>query len=302
MKRTIALFVLAMSTPTLAAAQEISGGVTLGFGDHDISGIDQGMRTTSLDGRMNLAFDNGFTLGLSGGVMNLGIDDVPVDFDADFIGIDLGYRLDGGLSLGVYAEQLTASIDGLPFDLSLRSIGGRVDYATGDLVVGAHVGQSSTSPDVGIDIDNYGLTARYAVQPNFDIAGAFLRANLSSGGESVDADLLGLAAAYDVGDKVSIFGGLSRTNLDIADVDVTTFGLGAGYNLGDMVGVASTVSLELARTDISLGGSSQDIDTVRLGLTFPLGGKGTEAPLNSVADSIFNPRHGAINAALTGAF
>jgi hypothetical protein len=33
-----------------------------------------------------------------------------------------------------------------------------------------------------------------------------------------------------------------------------------------------------------------------------LGGKGKAVPLNSVADSILNPRHGALNSALTSAF
>ena len=175
-------------------------------------------------------------------------------------------------------------------------------YSTGDLELGMHLGRSSTSPDIGIDIDDFGLSAKYAAMPNLDIAGAFQRATLSLGPDDADIDLIGLAAAYDINDQFSLFAGVSRTSVDLADLDVTTMGLGVGYDLSEMAGVASTVSLELARTDLSSGGPDGDIDTVRLGLTFPIGGKGTEAPLNSVADSIFNPRRGAVNAALTGAF
>jgi hypothetical protein len=302
MKRSIALFLLTISAPTLAVAQEIAGGVTLGFGKHTISDIDQDLTTASLDGRANITFSNGFTLGVSAGYLDVDIDNVPVSLTADFIGLDVGYKLSNGVAFGVYSENLTAKISGVPIDISLRTLGGRVDYATGDLVVGAHIGRSSTSPDIGINIDNYGLTGKYTIQPNLDIGGAFLRAHLSGGGTSVDVDLVGIAAAYDVNSQVSIFGGVSNTSIDLINADITTYGIGAGYSLADMTGVASSVSLELARTDLSAGGPSTNLDTVRLGLTFPLGGKGTEAPLNSVADSIFNPRHGAVNAALTGAF
>ncbi|MCC6519054.1 MAG: hypothetical protein IT543_09420, partial [Tabrizicola sp.] len=49
-------------------------------------------------------------------------------------------------------------------------------------------------------------------------------------------------------------------------------------------------------------GTGTDLDAVRLGLTVPFGAKGPALPMNSVADSILNPRHGAFNAALTSAF
>jgi len=65
-----------------------------------------------------------------------------------------------------------------------------------------------------------------------------------------------------------------------------------------MTGFSATVSLEAARTDLA----PSDIDTLRLGLTLPLGKKGPMLPMNSVADSVLNARHGALNAALTSAF
>lgn len=154
----------------------------------------------------------------------------------------------------------------------------------------------------GVDIRNLGITAKYAVQPNFNLGGAFLRSTIDSLGDDVDIDMVGIAATYDISEQFSLFGGISQTSLDTADLEATTIGLGLGYDLAQLTGVSSTVSLEFARTDLSLGGDSLDLDTVRFGLTFPLGGKGTEAPLNSVADSIFNPRRGTLNAALTGAF
>jgi hypothetical protein len=301
MKRALALCLLTISAPSLAAAQEMSGAVTLGFGDHSISDIDQDLSTASLDGRVNLTFANGMTLGVNAGYLDLGIDGAPFDINATFVGLDVGYKMASGLSFGAYAEQLTADA-GIGIDLSLKSIGAKVGYSTGDLEVGAHLGRTSVSPDIAdIDADTLGLTAKYAAMPNLTLGGTFQRASISAGGDEADVDLLGLAGAYDVNEQFSVFGGISRTSIDELDADITTMGLGVGYNL-DLGGVASTVSLELARTDLSALGGSTDLDTVRLGFTLPLGGKGTEAPLNSVADSIFNPRHGAVNAALTGAF
>lgn len=300
MKRIITLLLVTISTPALVAAQDISGGVTLGFGQHDVAGQD--LSTASLDGRAKFAFSNGLTLGVSAGYLDVGIDGVPVDLTADFVGLDLGYRFSNGASVGGYVEQLNASISGLPVDLALKSIGAEVGYTMSGLELGAHLGRSSTSPDIGVDIDNIGIKAKYTPMANLDIAGAFLRANLSSGGTDVDIDMIGLAATYDVNEQIAIFGGLNRTSVDLIDADFTTMGLGVGYNLSAMTGMASVVSVELARTEVDIGGGSEDLDTVRLGLTFPLGEKGTEAPLNSVADSIFNPRHGAVNAALNSAF
>ncbi len=306
MKSSTSVLVLVLSAPGIAAAQDISGGVTLGFGEHDISDISQGLSTTSLDGRVKLAFENGMTLGVSAGYIDVGIDDVPFDLQGNFVGLDIGYRFSNRMALGVFAEELTLGTDALPVDLSLRTIGLSGSYSMEGLELGGFIGNTTTSPDIGLvldaDIDNIGLTAKYAALPNLDIAGALLRATIDTPDTDVDIDLIGLAARYDINEQFSVFGGVSRTSVDLADLDVTTMGLGVGYDLTAMAGMASTVSLELARTDLSQDGSSGDLDTIRLGLTLPLGGVGTEAPLNSVADSIFNARRGALNAALTGAF
>lgn len=303
MKRSLALVLLTVSAPSLATAQELSGGVTLGFGDHSLSDFNQDLSTATLDGRMNLSFANGVTFGVSAGYIDVGLDGLPIGLDATFVGLEVGYQMSNGLSFGAYAEQLNAQVSFLPIDLSLKSIGAKVGYTTGDLDFGMNIGRTSTSPDIGffgIDIDNFGLSAKYRPMENLAIAGAFQRATLSNPMDA-DIDLIGLAAAYGINDQFSVFGGVSRTSQDDLDLDVTTMGLGVGYNM-DLGGVTSTLSLEVARTDLALMGGSTDLDTVRLGWTIPLGGKGTEAPLNSVADSIFNPRHGAVNTALTGAF
>ena len=305
MKRALAVYLLTISAPTLAVAQDLSysGALTLGVGFHSVSDIDQDLRTTSLDGRLDFDFGNGFSFGVDAGYLDLDIDEVPVDFNAQFIGLDVAYRFANGMSLGAYTEQLTASADLLPIDISLKSSGITAGYDASGLQLGAFIGQSDTSPELpGTDLQDLGLTAKYAPMEGLKLGAAFLRTTVDTAGPEVDLDFLGLAATYVINDSFTVFGGVSKTSLDLLDADATTMGLGAGYLL-PMGGVTSTLSLELARTDLSAGGiGGGDLDTVRLGLTLPLGGKGSEAPLNSVADSVFNPRHSAINAGLTSAF
>ena len=100
-------------------------------------------------------------------------------------------------------------------------------------------------------------------------------------------------------DAFIVYGGISKADFFISGANFDTTGLGIGYDLGAKTGFSATVSLEVANTDF---GTGTDLDAVRLGLTVPFGAKGPALPMNSVADSILNPRHGAFNAALTSAF
>lgn len=67
------------------------------------------------------------------------------------------------------------------------------------------------------------------------------------------------------------FAGVNWFDVDNVNLDATTFGVGVGYDLKQVSQVPALVSLELARSDVSLGGTSADVDTIRLGVTFPLG-------------------------------
>jgi len=50
----------------------------------------------------------------------------------------------------------------------------------------------------------------------------------------------------------------------------------------------------LARSDQAVGGVSGHLDTVRLGLTFPLGQREVATPVNSVARAAMAPLHNAL--------
>ncbi|RYE48377.1 MAG: porin [Hyphomicrobiales bacterium] len=302
MKSQFCLVLAVLAVPATAQAQEFGGGITLSYGMIDSDDDSTDISSTSIDGRFNLAFENGVDVALEVGTINIGIEDVPFDLTGDFVALDVGYRMSNGMTLGGYVEQLSVGIDVISDDLTLKSYGLSAGYEMDDVDLGVFVGRSKTDPDIGIDVKNFGLTAQYAAAPNLTFGGAYLNANLESGGADLDVSFTGIAATYAFTDAIVAFGGFSRSSIDIADVDIDTLGIGLGYDLSEMAGFATTVSLELARTTLSSGGFDSDVDTLRLGLTVPLGQKGSSLPINSVADSILNPRHGAINAALTSAF
>ena len=292
------LVVLALSAipfaPVMLEAQTITGGLTLSLTRQDSEGTDVDSR--GLDGRMETDFGNGFTFGLEVGASRMSQDGVAMDIDAEFIALDGGYRFSNGVRAGLFADRLTFSF-GAPIDVTLKTNGLTLGYEGSGFDAEAFVAHTSLSIPLPFDIDNYGITARYSGMAGLELGAALLRAELSAGGPSQDIDFKGIAATYVMNDSTMLFGGVTKTDL-FGTADIDTAGIGIGYDLGVMTGFSATVSLEAARTDLT----TSDIDTLRLGLTLPLGKKGPMLPMNSVADSVLNARHGALNAALTSAF
>jgi hypothetical protein len=295
MKRTTLLALTLSAIPAAVQAQSITGGITLSYTSQEADGLDQD--TTGLDGRMKVAFDNGFSFGLQLGRSETSLEGTSAELEGEFYALDGNYRFANGMRVGAFTERLTIGVDLVPTDVSLDTDGVLLGYEGNGFDVEAFVGTTSVDLISFIDVDNYGITASYTGKPGLEVGGAFLRARLSSGGTSENIDFTGIAATYAFNTSYMVFGGFAKSDFFIGD-SLDSMGLGLGYDLGELAGFSSTVSLELARTD--LGGD--DIDTVRFGLTVPLGKKGPMLPLNSVADSVLNPRHGAFNAGITAAF
>ena len=113
---------------------------------------------------------------------------------------------------------------------------------------------------------------------------------------------MGFSCQKSVTETLSIFGGLSKSTLDIVDTDLTSFGLGVNYDLAAATGVNASLSVELARSNLSIGGADGSVDTVRFGFSIPLGKGDFSVPLNSVADAVINPRHSVISSTVLAAF
>lgn len=280
--------------PVALEAQTITGGLTLSFTRQDSGPAEIDSR--GLDGRMETDFGNGFSFGLEVGASRMSQDGVAMDIDAEFIALEAGYKFSNGAKAGLFADRLTFSF-GAPIDVTLKTNGLSLGYEANGFDVEAFVANTSLSIPLPFDIDNVGITARYSGVAGLEVGAAYLRAELSAGGPAEDIDFKGLAATYVMNDSYILFGGFAKTDL-AGLVDIDTAGIGIGYDLGAMTGFPATLSLEAAQTDLA----TTDIDTLRLGLTLPMGKKGPMLPMNSVADSVLNARHGAFNAALTSAF
>lgn len=297
MKKPALLALVLTVAPIALQAETVTGGLTLSYTKQDTGGPD--MKTTGVDGRMKVDFENGFTFGITAGKSKTSQSGSPVELDGEFFSLEGGYRFSNGIKVGAFADRLTIGVNLLPIDLSLKTNGLSLGYEGNGYEVEAFVGDTTLSPLVlPFDVRNVGLTASYTGTPGLEVGGAFLRAELSDGSASENIDFKGVAATYVFKDSFMVFGGIAKSDFfDTLALDTT--GIGVGYDLGPATGFSSTLSLELARTD---SGGSSDIDTVRIGLTVPFGKKGPMLPMNSVADSILNPRHGAFNAAITAAF
>ncbi|MCV2868070.1 porin [Defluviimonas sp. WL0002] len=293
---------LIAALPGVALAQDISGAFTLGYADSDISDVNADLNTTTIDGRVEVGFANGLTFGARYDRVDTSIDGVPFDITGDAIGLDLGYGFGNGFGVGAYWEDAEIGIDDTPLSISARSYGVSASYETHGLEVGGFYGRKSTDPDLGLDFKDYGLTMGYEANDQLSIGGNIMRTRISAGGESVDLDMVGLAGSYSINDQWTAFGGVSRTSVDLADLDITTFGLGVSYDLSAMSSFGGIASLELARTNLDLGGSDGSIDSVRIGFTIPFGAKANKVPLNSVADSVMNPTHAVLSSTVLSAF
>jgi hypothetical protein len=298
MKKTVLLALLVSAAPIAAQAESITGGVTLSYTRHSNDFGD--MTTSALDGRLAIDMDNGLHFGFDIGHSTMSQGGAPFDLNAEFYSLEAMYSFGGGFSAGVFADRLTMGIDLLPIDFTIKTNGLALGYEGNGFEMEAFVGDTSMGIPIfppNVDITNYGITGHYTGMEKLDVGAAFLRARISDGVNSLNMDFKGVAATYMATPALMVFAGAGSLDGGLG-FDFDSFGLGASYDLGANAGFASSVSIELGR--VSQGGT--DLDVVRVGLTIPLGKKGPVLPMNSVADSILNARHGAFNAGMTAAF
>lgn len=300
MKRNLMLAIAFSVAPGLAAAQTVTGGLTLSYGELDGGFGTSDIKAKGLDGRAKVDFGNGASFGLQVGKIDMPISGTPVSLEGEFFALDGGYRFDNGVKVGAFVDRLTMGASISPIDITLKTNGVSLGYEGQGFDIEAFIGNTTLSPAIlPVDIENRGITATYTGTPGLEVGATFLRAELSDGGTSENIDFSGLAATYVFKESYIVFGGVSQSDFFLGGTVLDTMGLGVGYDLAAVAGFGATVSLEVAQTEF---GGSTDIDAVRVGLTLPLGKAGPALPMNSVADAILNPRHGAFNAALTSAF
>lgn len=286
-------------SPVVAAAQEYSGGVTLGYGHTDVSDSDTDANILTLDGRFGVDLGNGLRFGADISGANVDIDGAADDLDQSVVGIYGAYGFANGTSAGLYVER--ADVDD---DLTLTSYGLMLGYEAEGAALGGFYGESDTDPALpnGGDVQDYGVTFRYTGAEGYTVGASALRTEISSNGRELNYDFAGIAGSYAVAPSWTLFGGLSDISLDELELDVTTLGLGVSYDLSAVSRANASVSLEVARSETEVSGLEGDETSVRLGLSIPLGSRGFVVPMNSVADSVLNPRHSAMSTSMMSAY
>lgn len=297
MKTTTLLALLVSAAPIAAQAESITGGMTLSYTRHSNDFGD--MRTTGLDGRLAIDMDNGLRFGFDLGRSTMSQDGSPIDLDAEFYSVEASYGFGGGMRAGLFADRLSIGAGLSPIDVTLSTNGLSFGYEGNGFEGEAFVGKTSLNVPLPFEIKNYGVFGHYTGMDKLDVGAAFLRAHLTQGGNSTNMDFRGVAATYLATPQLMVFGGFGQLDLGLlSSAGIDSFGLGVSYDLGAKMGFSSSVSLEVGR--VSQGGS--DADVLRVGWTIPLGKSGPALPMNSVADAVLNPRHGAFNAGVTAGF
>jgi len=288
--------------PAAGQAQQAGGAVTLGYGHTDLSDGGGDLSSFTLDAAGNIAFNKNVNLGLYGSFVNAdpdGADDITVGD----VGAKLVYQFASGVIVGGYLDHATLDLDDIG-DLDATSFGGVTGYVAGDFGAEVFVGATETSPDLpsGVDWVDFGANVRYKVSPTARIGGHLMRSDISGSGEDVEIDTVGIGGDVAFGAGWAAFGGLNHSSVDLDDTDLTTFGIGVSYDLRHMTAIPGAVSVELARSHLDTSVGDADADTIRLGLTFPLGGQENSTPLNSVDRAVIAPRHNSLTTLLNAAF
>ena len=289
------LISVVIGTPFAASAEGMTGGVTFGYGMSEMDIIPFSTSTDldnwSIGGRVAFDMGNGWSLNAAAGHVNVDIDALDTTVTGDRMSFGVAYAFGNGAWAGVYGENGSIGIpDSLPIDFSSTSYGIEGGYKAAGYEFSAFYGADG-------DITNYGLAGKYTGVEGLELGASVQRTNVEFFGSDTDLDFVGVAAAYTINAQFNVFGGWARTSIDDADADLTTYGIGVGYDMSSFSKVPMIASIEVARTDITF--FSTDVaeqDTVRIGLTLPLGGAAaSKVPLNSVADPILNPSHGALS-------
>lgn len=296
---------LATALPTIASA-EMSGEITLGFGRSDVQDLNTDITSTTLGFSSDLSLGSNVTAGIDLNFVRASASDFDVDADLRGLGLDLAYGFGNGFSAGVYAQrsELSVNVDDFDLfgDLSTTSLGVTGGYAGNGVVVTAFYGTTDTDPSLpeGWDIRDMGLSARFQPTDQVKLGASLVRSTLDTPGADLTLSSLGLAAGVSLSDRWSLFAGVNRAKLDDFGADVTDVGAGVGYTMPSFPGM---LFAELSRATLGVDGlGDADLDTVQVGISFPLGGSATRIPNGTVAGGVLGQNYSSATQAVRNSF
>jgi hypothetical protein len=288
--------------PIGVAAQEIAGAATFGLGSYDSSDGFADFSTLSLDGEIDLKFSNGLMFGATAATTRADVDGIAEDASVNTFGLTAGYTFASQWNGGVYFENSEFVLEGFG-SASIDSYGLFAGFSSDlmDLEVFGGVTDGYEVSGAGIDWNDLGLSLSYNMGPDGKFGGHVMRSHLSRGAVELDMVSAGLGGHYAFGQGFMGFAGLTHATVEEFAGDITTVGIGVGYDLSAFTNFAAVASLEVAHTRLDDGTDTYDEDSIRLGVTVPLGGAAT-VPMNSVARSALSPNRTAVTSTLIGAY
>ncbi|WP_133176177.1 hypothetical protein [Pelagivirga sediminicola] len=296
--RTSSLVACALLTlPCAGLAQDITGLATLGYAYSSVSGGRPDVNSLSLDGAGTLGFQNGFSLDLDGALKHANPDRGGNAGVFDIGGV-LNYTLYTGPVVGIYLEYASLDSNGLlGRDINATSYGLTGGYDGPLVQAKLFYGGTDATAIVGATSDwtDYGLNVGYTPTTYTTFAAHWMRSDIDSALADTKVTSMGVGTNHDFANGFSVFAGISHMDFAALNIDSTSYGLGVGYDFSQIARVPAQVSLEFARTTIDPVGRNTDVDSIRLGVTIPIGGSTSSAPLNSAASNAMSTRHNALS-------
>lgn len=288
--------------PITATAQDVSGAVTLGLGSYDSSDGFADFSTLSLDGEIDLIHSSGLSFGATAGSTRADYDGIDDDASVKTYGLSAGYAVTADWTAGAFYEYGEFSVDGFG-TAAIDTYGLFVAYGTDRVGVEFFAGETDgyEISGAGVDWSDLGASVSVDIGASAEIGAHLVRSHLSLGADELDMISAGLGGHYAFGNGLTGFAGITQASLQEFAGDLTTVGVGLGYDLAAATRVSAIASVELARTRVDDGFGTYDEDSIRVGITLPLGRAGT-APLNSVANTATSGNRTAITSALIASY
>lgn len=294
--------------PLASQAAEWSGAHTLGFGYNNLSGGGGNALSYTLDSAGEARFNPSFGIGYSVTLGKAHIDEFNASGTVFDFNLAPEFKLQSNnMTLGAYFEYGVVDADFLAQTVDGRAIGLTAGMDSGNWEILAFYGQSQPtgSAGAGIELDDFGLKLGFQPSDRVKLAGNYMHLSGEAGAAGdVDGSLFSMAGAFELSHQVDLFAGASFGDIEAPnfDGDFYTIGFGASYKIARKSGEPILASLEYAQTGLSDGAGEGIIDSVRFGLSIPIGNSSTTTPLNSVAGNVFNSGFSAASSAAQGLF
>lgn len=304
MKSSFGAAVMLIASAAAAQAQDVSGVFSLGYGENRLANPSIRVNENTIKGRVRAQMGNGLSFGVqAGGERTYSPATSSGALDRENFGIDAAFTAQNGGTVGAYLESNSFDLDSSNL-ISTNAVGLMGGYVANGLSLKGFLGSAVVKDEPLVDITAVGVNLSYDMAQNFTLGAAVSQHAINNSTTTNTVNTFGLAAAYNPTAALGLHGGLSSINFDATNARLTEMGFGASYNVNVNGTSPILATIELVNNDFSASTDGYSVDTIRLGVTLPLGRAASKVsvPINSAADKVFQPIRNVIGAAGQAAF